>query len=93
MLNRGNRFFAGHGGAIVRFSDSTATDASWGAQSFYIAPLARTVDVIERGAVHDTSTFGRTYPEVRVPDCRDPCFAVRYPIPQGWQAPSFDDST
>jgi hypothetical protein len=90
-LNRGNRFFAGDGGVLARFSDGTVTDGSWRAQSFYIAPLARAEDVVERGAVHDTAALGRTYPEVKVPDCQDRCFAVHYPIPPGWQAPGFDD--
>ncbi len=89
---RGNDWFAGDGGVIARFSDGTVTDASWRAQSFYVAPLARPEDVVERGAVHDTSAFGRTYPQVRVPDCRERCFAVHYPLPADWAARNFDDS-
>lgn len=88
---RGNDWFAGDGGVVARFSDGTVTDAGWRAQSFYIAPLARAEDVVERGTVHDTSAFGRTYPEVRVPGCQDRCVAVHYPIPADWAAPGFDD--
>ena len=89
---RGDDWFAGDGGVIARFSDGTVTDASWRAQSFYIAPLARPEDVVERGAVHDTSALGRTYPDVRVPECRERCFAVHYPLPANWAARDFDDS-
>lgn len=53
----------GDGGFIARFSDGTQTDSTWKAQSFYIAPLSKPSDVIERGNVHDTSQLGRTYPQ------------------------------
>jgi len=90
---RGGNWYAGDGGAIARFSDGTVTDASWKAQTFYIAPLASPDDVIENGNVHDTSKLGRVYPAAKLPGCRDRCFAVHYPIPAGWAAPGFDDSS
>jgi len=90
--NQGNEWHAGDGGAVARFSDGTVTDATWKAQSFYIAPLARPEDVVEHGNVHETASLGRVYPGARVPGCRERCFAVHYPIPDGWAAPGFDDS-
>ena len=91
-LNQGNPWHAGDGGLVARFSDGTVTDRSWKAQAFYIAPLASPDDVTENGAVHETAKLGRVYPGARVPDCRDRCFAVHYPIPADWAAPGFDDS-
>jgi len=91
-LNRGNPHFAGDGGVVARFSDGTVTDASWRAQSFYIAPLGSAAEVEERGAVHDSSARGRTYADFRPPDCAERCVAVHYPIPPGWHLPGFDDS-
>jgi hypothetical protein len=90
--NRGNDWHAGDGGLIARFSDGTVTDSSWKAQSFYIAPLAQPDDVVESGAIHDTSKLGRVYPVATVPNCRERCFAVHYPVPENWAAPNFDDS-
>jgi hypothetical protein len=90
--NRGNDWHAGDGGLIARFSDGTVTDSTWKAQSFYIAPLAHPDDVVENGAIHDTSKLGRVYPMAKVPNCRERCFAVHYPVPQNWAAPNFDDS-
>ena len=90
---RGGDWYAGDGGAIARFSDGTVTDASWKAQAFYIAPLANPDDVIEKGNVHDTSQLGRVYPAAKLPDCKERCFAVHYPIPPDWAAPGFDDSS
>jgi hypothetical protein len=90
--NRGNRWHAGDGGLIAKFSDGTVTDRTWKVQSFYIAPLANPDDVIERGHVHDTSTLGSVYPAAKVPNCHEKCFAVHYPVPENWAAPNFDDS-
>ena len=91
-LNQGNPWHAGDGGAIARFSDGTVTDGAWKAQSFYIAPLADPADVVENGDVHATPGLGRVYPAAKVPDCRERCFAVHYPVPTDWAAPGFDDS-
>ena len=82
----------GDGGFIARFSDGTVTDRSWKAQSFYIAPLARPDDVVEKGNVHDTAKLGRVHPQASQPGCHDRCYAVHYPIPAAWPAPEFDDA-
>jgi hypothetical protein len=90
--NRGNDWHAGDGGLLARFSDGTVTDRTWSVQSFYIAPLEKPGDVVEKGNIHDTPTLGRVYPAAKVPACRERCFAVHYPIPDDWAAPNFDDS-
>lgn len=90
--NQGNDWHAGDGGVIARFSDGTVTDKTWKAQSFYIAPLASPDEVVEQNNVHTTATLGRVYPGAKVPDCRDRCFAVHYPLPANWAARHFDDS-
>ena len=90
---RSQPYYPGDGGLIARFSDGTLTDATWKAQSFYIAPLMNPQEVVEKGNVHDTGAIGgRVHPFARRPDCQDKCFAVHYPIPQGWQSPRFNDS-
>lgn len=91
-INRGNPWHAGDGGAIARFSDGTVTNSSWAAQSFYIAPLARPDDVVEKANVHETPSLGRVYPGAKVPDCHERCFAVHYALPDDWAVPGFDDS-
>jgi hypothetical protein len=83
----------GDGGFLARFSDGTVTDASWKAQSFYIAPLQSPDEVVEEGNIHATPTLKRTYPEA--PDgaaCGENCYAVHYQQPKDWSAKKFDDS-
>jgi hypothetical protein len=87
----GNEWHSGDGGFVARFSDGTVTNSSWKAQSFAIAPLAHPDDVVEYGNIHDTSHLGRIHPLAKLPTCREHCFAVRYPIPEGWTEPGFDD--
>lgn len=83
----------GDGGFLARFSDGTITDATWRAQTFYIAPLASPSDVREAGAVRDTSHLGRTYPSAKSQAaCAERCYAVHYRIPPDWTSPAFDAS-
>jgi hypothetical protein len=88
----GNEWHSGDAGFVARFSDGTVTNSSWKAQSFAIAPLAHPDDVVEYGNIHDTTHLGRIHPLAKLPTCREHCFAVRYPIPEGWAEPGFDDS-
>jgi hypothetical protein len=89
----GAEYHPGDGGFIAKFSDGTVTDSSWKAQSFYIAPLAKPEDVIEKGNIHDTSKLGRIFPvQPNVAACKDQCYAVHYQIPENWTSPNFDDS-
>lgn len=86
-------FHPGDAGFVASFSDGTITDASWKAQSFYIAPLSSPADVTERGNVHDTSQLGRTYPQAPMQaGCKDACYAAHYPIPANWNAREFNDA-
>lgn len=89
---KGDDYWPGDGGLIARFSDGTRTDASWKAQSFYIAPLSSPEEVVEEGGLHRTATLGRTYPEAKPPLCKDRCYAVHYALPERWAAADFDDS-
>jgi len=92
-MMRGDQWYPGDGGLIAKFSDGTVTDSSWKAQTFYIAPLNRPEDVVEKpGNVHDTSALGRVHPLAKKPECRDNCYAVHYDYPAGWQGLKFDDS-
>jgi hypothetical protein len=87
-----NKYYPGDGGLIARFSDGTATDSSWKAQTFYIAPLMDPKEVVERGNVHDVvGAGGRTHPYARKPGCEEKCYAVHYPIPANWQSAAFND--
>lgn len=91
--NQGNNWHSGDGGFVAKFSDGTVTDSTWKAQSFYIAPLQHPDDVVEYGNIHDTSHLGgRIHPLAKLPTCREHCFAIHYPIPDGWMQPNFDDS-
>ena len=88
----GVEWHPGDGEFIARFSDGTVTDSSWKAQAFYIAPLAKPEDVVEKGNVHDTTRLGRIYPvHPNAAACKDQCYAVHYPIPENWSAPGFDE--
>jgi hypothetical protein len=82
----------GRGGFIARFSDGTVTDSSWKAQSFYIAPLTKPSDVVERHGVHDLSKFLQTHPNAaKEVTCGSRCYAVHYRVPTYWYVPAFDD--
>src|SRR5947208_10995840 len=90
---QGNTWHSGDGGFVAKLSDGTVTDSTWKAQSFYIAPLQHPDDVIEYGNIHDTSHLGgRIHSLAKLPTCREHCFAIHYPIPDGWMNPNFDDS-
>jgi len=90
-----NPWHPGDGGIILKLSDGTVTDSSWKAQSFYIAPLNKPEEVVERvvdGAfLHDTEPLGRVHPVAKLPGCQEKCYAVHYPIPANWPSPRFND--
>jgi hypothetical protein len=92
-LFQGNPWHSGDGGFVAHFSDGTVTDSTWKAQSFYIGPLQHPDDVVEYGNIHDTSHLGRIHPLAKLPTCREHCFAIHYPIPDGWTAPAFNDAS
>ncbi len=90
-LNGKDPWHPGDGGVIAKFSDSTVTDSSWKAQSFYIGPLNSPDEVVERGHLHDTTPLGRVHPVAKKPPCQDKCYAVHYPVPANWQSPRIND--
>lgn len=90
---QGNAWHSGDGGFVAKFSDGTVTNSTWKAQSFYIAPLNSPDDVVEYGNIHDTSHLGRIHPLAKLPTCKEQCYAVHYPMPQGWEQPAFDDKS
>jgi hypothetical protein len=85
-------FNIGDGGFIAYFSDGNGTHADWRAETFYIAPLDDPFCVRTAGG-RDSSFCSQA---VR-PACAqsDPlkCRALHFPIPDGWTAPGFNDST
>lgn len=86
-INNGNNFHPGDGGFIAQFSDGTVTDASWKAQTFYIAPIQDLNAVVEMpDGTH--STAGATI----TPTCDANCYGVHYPIPGNWSAANFDET-
>jgi hypothetical protein len=85
-------FNIGDGGFIAHFSDGVRTDASWRAETFYVAPLD------DPSCVRVDATGGRNssfcLQAVR-PNCGmtpNTCAALHFPIPVDWTAPRFDDS-
>lgn len=85
-INNGNNYHPGDGGFIAQFSDSTVTDASWKAQTFYIAPIQTLNDVQELpDGTHSTANAA-------LPTCNANCYGVHYDIPTAWANASFDDS-
>ena len=86
--NRGTDYHPGDGGFVASFSDGTVTDASWRAQTFYIAPLENLESVREVGNVRDSSEANANNPS-----CGESCYALHYPIPEDWFSGSFDDDS
>lgn len=77
---------AGDGGFIAQFSDGTVTDASWKAQTYYIAPIENLSSVVElANATRSTVTSTTT------PSCNGNCYGIHYAIPSGWNLTSFND--
>jgi hypothetical protein len=86
-INNGNFFHPGDGGFIAQFSDGTVTDATWRAQTFYIAPIQDLNTVVEApDGTHSTAAATLT------PSCNAQCYGVHYAIPAGWMEPGFDAS-
>jgi hypothetical protein len=83
------RFNIGDGGFIAYFSDGNRTDASWRAETFYIAPLDDPLCVRTAGG-RDSSFCSQA---VR-PTCaqNDPatCRALHFAIPADWMSSAFD---
>lgn len=80
-------YHPGDGGFIAQFSDGTVTDASWKAQTYYIAPIEdlKAIKELSNG-IRSTSTATVT------PACNANCYGVHYEIPNNWQSVNFNDS-
>jgi hypothetical protein len=80
-------YHPGDGGFIAQFSDGTITDATWKAQTFYIAPIQdlNTVKELSDGT-HSTSTATTT------PTCNGNCYGIHYDMPSDWYSKNFNDA-
>jgi hypothetical protein len=85
-LNSGNSFHAGDGGFIAYFSDGTKTDATWKAQTFYIAPLADVATVTESSDGTRSSVTAATQPT-----CNGSCYALHWAVPTDWNSKTYSD--
>lgn len=82
-----NLYHAGDGGFIAQFSDGTVTDASWKAQTFYIAPIENLSSIVELPTgTRSTST------STTAPSCNGNCYGIHYPIPSNWNLASYNDT-
>lgn len=80
-------YHPGDGGFIAQFSDGTVTDATWKAQTFYIAPI-QTLNTVVEQANGTRSTANAT----TTPTCNATCYGIHYPIPTNWADRSFNDT-
>jgi hypothetical protein len=81
------QYHPGDGGFIAQFSDGVVTDASWKAQTFYIAPIQDLSSVIEMpNGLRSTATATTS------PTCNANCYGIHYATPSNWAMPSFDDT-
>ena len=87
----GEHLASGDGGFVAKCSDGTATNSSWKAQSFYIAPLQHPDDVVVYGNIHDTSHLAGGSTRCEATDLYRGLLPIHYPIPDGWTNPNFDD--
>ena len=83
-----SQYHAGDGGFIAQFSDGTVTNASWKAQTFYIAPIENLSSVVElANGTRSTATSTTT------PACNGNCYGIHYAVPSNWNAVSYSDTT
>lgn len=82
----------GDAGIVAYFSDGTKTDETWKAQVFYIAPLDNPACVVENADGTRTSTNCPSKPTCSSAKNPSGCYALHYPVPEGWELRTFDDS-
>ena len=85
-------FNIGDGGFIAYFSDGTRTDATWRAETFYVAPLddPSCVRVAPGGGRDSTFCSQAVRPACAMKP--ESCSALHFPIPDDWTAARFADS-
>ena len=82
-----SQYHAGDGGFIAQFSDGTVTDATWKAQTYYIAPIENLSSVVElSNGTRSTATSTTT------PSCNGNCYGIHYAAPSNWNLASYSDS-
>lgn len=82
----------GDAGIVAYFSDGTKTDETWKAQVFYIAPLDNPSCVVENTDGTRTSINCSSKPTCSSTKNPSGCYALHYPVPDGWELRTFDDS-
>lgn len=82
----------GDAGIVAYFSDGTKTDETWKAQVFYIAPLDNPACVVENADGTRTSINCSSKPTCSSTKNPSGCYALHYPVPDGWELRTFDDS-
>jgi len=83
----------GDAGFIAYFSDGTRTDASWRAETFYIAPLDDPSCVRQTPQGRDSTFCSQAVrPSCAQSEPRTDCYALHFEIPADWTSPGFDDS-
>lgn len=85
--NGGSSYYSGDGGLIAYFSDGTKTDATWKAQTYYIAPLADLSAVIENADGTRSSSTASTQPS-----CNGSCYGLHWAIPTDWNTKTYNDA-
>lgn len=87
IQNATSLYHPGDGGFIAQFSDGTKTDASWKAQTFYIAPIQdlNTVKELSDGT-HSTTTASTS------PTCNATCYGIHYDMPSDWFSKNYNDA-
>ena len=87
IQNANTLYHPGDGGFIAQFSDGTVTNASWKAQTYYIAPIQNLSSVIEQSnGTRSTATATNS------PTCSGTCYGIHYDIPTNWKLATYDDS-
>jgi hypothetical protein len=88
IQNASSLYHSGDGGFIAQFSDGTITDATWKAQTFYIAPIQylNTAKELSDGT-HFTTTATTT------PNCNANCYGIHYDMPSDWFSKDYNDAT
>lgn len=85
--NGGNPYHPGDAGLIASFSDGTVTNASWKAQTFYIAPVDDPSNVvIEANGVRDSSAANQSTGSAN-------SYGLHWAVPDDWFSKGFDDSS
>jgi hypothetical protein len=87
------QYNVGDGGIVAHFSDGTMTDASWKAETFYLAPLDN-VSCLRIGALGDRdSSACSVKPACATKSRAASCEAVHFSEPANWAAPAFSDAS